>query len=210
MRFADLDAVTVDGYGTLLTLVDPVPGLARSLAERGVDREPRLVREAFMAEVAYYRPEALRGRDPETLARLRRDCTGIFLRAAGADLDPGTFVDAFMASIRFEPVPGALETLASLRARGLDLAVVSNWDVGLAEHLERLGIHGLFSTVVTSAEAGAAKPDPAVFRIALERLGVDAERALHVGDEDEDSRGAAAAGMRFAAAPLDAAFEGWT
>ena len=209
MRFADLDAVTVDGYGTLLTLVDPVPSLVASLAERGLDRDPELVREAFAAEVAYYRPEALRGRDAETLAALRRDCTGVFLRAAGADLEPASFVDAFMSAIRFEPVPGALETLASLRARGLDLAVVSNWDVGLPEHLERLGAHALFSTIVTSAEAGAAKPDPAVFRLALERLGVEPERALHVGDEDEDERGAAAAGMKFAAAPLDTAFAGW-
>ena len=115
-----------------------------------------------------------------------------------------------MASIRFEAIPGALETLASLRARGLVLAVVSNWDVGLAEHLERLGTDELFSAVVTSAEAGAAKPDPAVFQLALERLGVEAGRAVHVGDEDEDERGAAAAGMRFAPAPLDTAFEGWT
>ncbi|MGE5272956.1 MAG: HAD-IA family hydrolase [Verrucomicrobiota bacterium] len=210
MRFADLDAVTVDGYGTLLTLVDPVPSLVRSLAERGLERDPALVRQAFAAEVAYYRPEALRGRNPETLAALRRDCAGVFLEAAGADLDPGSFVDAFMASIRFQPLPRAPAMLSSLRARGLDLAVVSNWDIGLAEHLERLGIHGLFSTVVTSAEAGAAKPDPTIFHLALERLGVEARRALHVGDEDEDERGAAAAGMKFAPAPLDTAFEGWT
>jgi putative hydrolase of the HAD superfamily len=209
MRFADLDAVTVDGYGTLLTLIDPVPSLVRSLAERGLDRDPDLVREAFAAEVAYYRPEAVRGRDTETLAALRGDCTGVFLRAAGADLDPVTFVDAFMASIRFEAVPGALGTLASLRARGLELALVSNWDVGLAEHVERLGADGLFSAVVTSAEAGAPKPDPTVFRVALERLGVEPRRALHVGDESEDEQGASAAGMRFAHAPLATAFADW-
>jgi len=210
MRFADLDAVTVDGYGTLLTLLDPVPSLVRSLAECGLERDPDLVRDAFAAEVAYYRPEAVRGQDPESLALLRRDCTGVFLRAAAADLEPGVFVDAFMASIRFEPVQGAIETLASLRARGIELAVVSNWDVGLAEHLERIGIDTLFSAVVTSAEAGAAKPDPTVFRVALDRLAVRPDRALHVGDEQEDEHGAAAAGMRFAAAPLATAFEGWT
>ena len=210
MHFADLDAVTVDGYGTLLTLVDPVPSLTRSLAEHGVDREPELVREAFAAEVAYYRPEAVRGRDAETLADLRRDCTSVFLRAATAELEPASFVDAFMAAIRFEAVPGALETLAALRTRGLALAVVSNWDIGLAEHLERLGADGLFSAVVTSAEAGTAKPDPAAFLIALERLEVVPGRALHVGDEDEDEQGAAQAGMSFAAAPLTTAFEGWS
>ena len=210
MRFADLDAVTVDGYGTLVRLLDPVPSLVRSLAERDLDRDPEVVRAAFRAEVAYYRPEAVRGRDAATLRELRRDCTGVFLRAAAADLEASSFVGAFMAAIRFEAEPGAVEALESLRAHGLELAVVSNWDVGLAEHLERIGLGRLFSAIVTTAEAGAAKPDPAAFRLALERLGVQPERALHVGDEPEDEQGAAAAGMRFAPAPLATAFEGWT
>ncbi len=210
MRFAELDAVTVDGYGTLLRLVDPVPSLAGSLAERGVDRDPELVRAAFLAEVAYYRPEAVRGRDPGSLARLRCDCTGVFLDRAGVELEPESFVDDFMAAIRFEAVPGAVEALEELRGRGLDLAVVSNWDIGLPEHLERIGADRLFSAVVTSAEAGAAKPDPAAFRLALERLGIADGRALHVGDEDGDEQGAAAAGMRFAPAPLATAFAGWS
>jgi HAD superfamily hydrolase (TIGR01509 family) len=106
-----------------------------------------------------------------------------------------------MAAIVFELEPGALETVRRLQARGLALCVVSNWDCGLAEHLERLGLR---LPVVTSAEAGAAKPDPAIFTLALERLGVAPERALHVGDSPADETGAAAAGMRFAPAPLEA------
>ena len=210
MRFAELDAVTIDGFGTLVRLLDPVPHLARALRERGLERPDDVVRAAVAAEVAYYRPEAVSGRDPGSLAALRLECTRVFLAAADADLDAATFVDSFMASIVFEPMPGALETLADLRARGLELAVVSNWDVGLAEHLERIGAAHLFSAIVTSAETGAAKPDPEVFRVALERLRVDPRRALHVGDEPEDGEGAAAAGMRFAHAPLATAFEGWS
>jgi putative hydrolase of the HAD superfamily len=210
MRFAELDAVTVDGYGTLVTVVDPVPALNQALRRRGVERSPNEVREAFAAEVAYYRPNAVHGRDSETLAALRLECARIFLETASAGLAPESFVDEFMSAIVLEPVPGALETADSLRARGLELAVVSNWDVGLAEHLERLGAASLFTAIVTTAEAGAAKPDPAVFRLALERLGVEPGRALHVGDEPEDEQGALAAGMRFAHAPLASAFEGWT
>jgi putative hydrolase of the HAD superfamily len=209
MRFADLDAVTVDGYGTLVRLVDPVPVLAGALAKRGVERQPDVVRAAFLAEVAYYRPAAPEGRDAASLASLRQECTRVFLEAADADLDPASFVDAFVGAIVMEPEPGAVEALQSLRARGLELAVVSNWDIGLAEHLERLGLASLFSAIATTAEAGAPKPEPAVFRLALEELGVDAARALHVGDEPGDEEGAAAAGMRFAPAPLATAFEGW-
>jgi len=210
MRFADLDAVTVDGFGTLVQLLDPVPSLVRSLEQRGIDRDPDVVRTAFRAEVDYYRPEALRGCDPDSLARLHRDCTQVFLKGVGAELEPESFVEDFMASIRFEAVPGAIETLEGVRRRGIELAVVSNWDIGLSEHLGRIGADRLFSAVVTSAEAGAAKPDPAAFRLALERLGVEPARALHCGDEDEDERGAEAAGMRFAPAPLATAFAGWS
>ena len=209
MRFAELDAVTVDGFGTLVRLVDPVPALDRALRGLGIERDADVVRDAFAAEVAYYRPRRVSGRDPESLAALRLECTRVFLEAAGAEVEPGSFVSSFMGAIAFEPMPGAVETVAGLRARGLELAVVSNWDVGLAEHLERIGAASLFSAIVTSAEAGAAKPDPAVFRLALERLGVEPARALHVGDEPEDEEGARAAGMRFAHAPLATAFEGW-
>ncbi len=210
MRFADLDAVTVDGYGTLIRVADPVPLLQRALAERGAERDREAVRAAFLAEVAYYRPAALEGRDPESLAALRLACVRIFLETAGVDLDPASFVDAFMSSIAIEPEPGALETITSLRVRGLDLAVVSNWDIGLIDQLEQLGVASLFTTIATTAEAGAPKTDPAVFRLALDRLGVDPARALHVGDEPEDEEGAAAAGMQFAPAPLSTAFGGWS
>jgi HAD superfamily hydrolase (TIGR01509 family) len=210
MRFAELDAVTVDGFGTLVQLVDPVPELGRALRDRSIERAPELVRQAFTTEAAYYRPHAVGGHDPDSLAALRLECTRVFLETADATLEPSSFVDSFMGAITFEPMPGALAALAGLRARGLELAVVSNWDVGLAEHLERIGAASLFSAIVTSADAGAAKPDPAVFRLALERLGVDQARALHVGDEPQDEEGALAAGMRFAHAPLATAFEGWT
>jgi putative hydrolase of the HAD superfamily len=209
MRFADLDAVTVDGYGTLVTLRDPAGALVRALAEHGVERSEEDAAAAFAAEASYYRPRSHLGRDDSSLAELRRECVAVFLREARAALDPDTFVEAFIGALRFEPVAGARETLGQLRARGLRLAVVANWDRSLHEHLEQLGLAELFDTIVTSAEAGAAKPDPAPFRLALERLGVQANRSLHVGDEPADEEGARAAGMHFAPAPLQTAFQGF-
>jgi putative hydrolase of the HAD superfamily len=209
MRFAELDAVTVDGYGTLVRIVDPVPALRQALVDRGIDCHPDAARAGFAAEVAYYRPNALLGRDPESLAELRLECARIFLAGAGADLPAASFVDSFMAAIVLEPIQGAFETVRALRSRGLEIAVVSNWDIGLTEHLERLGVASLFTAIVTTAEAGAPKPEPPVFRLALERLGVEPSRALHVGDEPGDEEGARAAGMGFAPAPLATAFSAW-
>jgi FMN phosphatase YigB (HAD superfamily) len=205
MRAADLDAVTIDAYGTLVELADPVPLLRAGLAGLGVERDERAVARAFAQEVAYYRERSHEGRDEATLYALRHECVGVILRELDSDLDPGAFVDGFVSAMRFSLLPGAGEAIERLGRLGLATAVVSNWDVGLREQLRGLGLDGL--TVVTSAEAGAPKPEPAVFERALAELGVRPERALHVGDSEADKQGARAAGMHFAPAPLAAALE---
>jgi putative hydrolase of the HAD superfamily len=193
MRFAEIDAVTLDAFGTLLTLHEPVVALAATTGRPQADVGP-----AFEAEVDYYKPRSHEGRDVESLVRLRADCVQVFNDALGTMLT----ADEFVGALVYQPLPGVREALAALQARGLALAVVANWDCSLADQLEHAGLAGFFSTVVTSAEAGAPKPDPRPFLLALERLGVQPARALHVGDGDEDERGARAAGLRFAPAPL--------
>jgi putative hydrolase of the HAD superfamily len=79
---------------------------------------------------------------------------------------------------------------------GLRLAVVSNFDRRLQPLLEGLGLADLFEQVVVSSSAGAAKPSPLPFRIALEALGLSAAQVWHVGDSPEDRAGAQAAGVR--------------
>ena len=199
---ADLDAVTIDAYGTLVTLRDPPGALDRALRERGVERSREEVKAAFAAEARYYRDRSHEGADEASLALLRRDCAAVFLDALGAGLDPADFAPAFVGALEFEAVPGAVEAVSELTRLGLRLAVVSNWDVALAEHLERIGLADRFEAVVTSAEAGAPKPDSRILELALERLQVRPERALHVGDSEADEEGARAAGMAFAPAPL--------
>jgi len=202
MTASDLDAVTVDANGTAVELDDPTDRLQAALAERGVERERDVVGAAFRAEVAYYLPRTLEGSDEASLADLLRRCTGVFLEHAEAGLEPESFAQAFADSIRFRPLPGAVEALERLQGAGLALACVSNWDASLADQLERAGVGHYFATVVSSAEAGAAKPDPGAFAVALERLGVKPERALHIGDTEADSDGAAAAGLAFEPVPL--------
>jgi FMN phosphatase YigB (HAD superfamily) len=197
-RLNDVDAVTIDAYGTLVTLVDPVPPLQAALAARGVERSAEQVRDAFAAEAEFYSART----HERPLEELRRRCVDVFLRAAGAGLDVDEFVAPFLDAIGFEPLPGAVAAVARLRALGLALAVVSNWDETLPERLGDFGVE----IVVSSAEVGVPKPDPALFRLALERLGVPAERALHVGDSPEDEAGAGAAGMAFVPAPLENVF----
>ena len=198
----NVEAVTVDAYGTLVTLIDPVQSLRTALARQGVERDADTVARAFGAEVEYYVARSHEGRDEATLAVLRRACAAIFLASADADLDAAAFTPAFVGALSFRPVDGAEEACRRLADAGLKLAVVSNWDVGLHEQLRELELDSLVDAVVTSAEAGAPKPMRAIFDLALRRLDADASRAVHVGDGAADAEGARAAGMRFEPAPL--------
>jgi HAD superfamily hydrolase (TIGR01509 family) len=200
--FEDLDAVTIDAYGTLVRLIDPIDEIGRALRERGIDRTPDQIRAAFEAEAAFYSQYAVRGSDADTLKAFREESTGVFLEAVGADHDPAEFMPAYVGALRFELIPGVVEALGRLRALGLELAVVANWEISVHKWLERLGLSPFFSVIVSSAEVGAMKPDPTMFRVVLERLRVPPQRALHVGDDVADEEGARAAGMRFAWAPL--------
>jgi putative hydrolase of the HAD superfamily len=198
----DLDAVTVDAMGTLVELDEPVERLGEALRRHAIERSPEEVGAAFQAEIEYYLANKLPARDAESLASLRRECSRVFLEAAAAEIDPGEFTPAFIAAIGFRPLDGAVQALERLRGAGLALACVSDWDIGLPAALADIGLDHLFALVLTSAEVGAEKPEPALFAAALERLGVEAGRALHVGDGEGDRVGAAAAGMGFEPAPL--------
>ena len=86
--------------------------------------------------------------------------------------------------------------LERLRARGLRLGVVSNSDGRVEQALVAAGIRDCFDVVLDSALVGVEKPDPAIFRAALDALGVAASEALYVGDlYHVDVVGARAAGM---------------
>ena len=93
--------------------------------------------------------------------------------------------------------PETHEVLDELRRRGCRLGVISNWDSRLPGLLATLGLAGHFDSVVTSAMAGVEKPHPAIFAAAVDALGADPERAVHIGDRlDEDYHGARQAGLR--------------
>jgi putative hydrolase of the HAD superfamily len=197
-----LDAVTVDAMGTLVELDEPVARLGAALREHGVEREPERVAAAFKAEIAYYLEHKLGAGDSESLSGLRRECSRVFLTAAGADLDPAAFTASFVSSIVFRPMNGAERALQRLRSAGLVLACVSDWDIGLETALESSALARVFELILTSAEVGAEKPSPAIFQEAIARLGVQPARALHIGDADADRHGATAAGMAFETVPL--------
>ncbi len=96
------------------------------------------------------------------------------------------------------PDPEAARVIDELKRAGLAVAVVSNTEDGRAkDSLEAAGLGGLFDLTVDSHLVGCKKPDPAIFRLALERLGVEAGEAAFVGDSyAHDALAARAVGMR--------------
>jgi putative hydrolase of the HAD superfamily len=183
-------AVFLDALGTLVDLEPPWIGLREALGNEIPDR--RLL-AAVKAEMAYYKEHSSEGRDEASLADLRARCAAVLSQELGQPVSAETLVD----SIRFRPFADAAPALTELRARGIALVCVSNWDVSLPQVLERCGLGGALDGVVSSAAAGARKPDPAIFGQALRTAGCDATEALHVGDTaEEDVEGARAAGIR--------------
>ena len=212
MNPSELDAVTIDAYGTLVKLDQPVRRLTATLLEHGVERSEAEVAAGLEAEFAYYAEHKFEGRHGPSLRDLRERCAAAFLQGAGiTEIDATSFAGPFAKGLAFRVAEGVPDALRRLRSLGLALAVVSNWDAGLPDQLERIGLAHWFSEIVTAATEGVAKPDPRIYALTLERLGVDAARALHVGDHPVyDEQAARDAGMHFAPAPLAAAVEALT
>jgi HAD superfamily hydrolase (TIGR01549 family) len=104
----------------------------------------------------------------------------------------GRFLESSYAALRRNrPV------LEALRRR-YRLGIVSNFYGNLGAVCRGLGLHGLFDAVADSEEVGAGKPDPAIFRAAMEPLGAQAETTFMIGDSlRRDREGARLSGLRF-------------
>ncbi len=194
-------AVTIDALGTLVRMQPPGPRLRVQLRERaGVEVSEEQATAGFAAEIRYYLDHHLEGRDPDSLDALRDRCAGVLRTALGIeDVELRLVREALLASLHFDAFDDAAAALGKLRSRGLRVVAASNWDASLPDVLERTGLASLLDGVVSSAGAGAAKPDPALFEAALEIAGAAPGEALHVGDRlDKDIEGALALGMRAA------------
>jgi putative hydrolase of the HAD superfamily len=187
-------AVLLDALGTLMTFEPPAPHLRAALRERhGIEVPEEVAAGAMKAEIAYYRAHLHEGRDAASLHDLRVRCAAAMAPVLG--FDPG--VDTLLAALRFRAYPDAVPALEALRALGLRIVGVSNWDASLHERLDETGLAPLVDGAVASAELGHAKPEPEIFARALELAGAAPEAALHAGDTLEaDVAGALAAGLR--------------
>ena len=191
-------ALTCD-VGNTLILASPRFWLLPLLEARGL-RPRGDVRKAALAAFRFYEENHLKARDLETALGLWREFHRRLLVGMGledhAEALSRELVARWKDPATWPLVPGAEATLKALKAKGYPLAVVSNWDATLPEILEVVGLGRYFDHPSVGAVSGYAKPDPRLFREALEALGVSPEEAVHVGDAEADLLGAEAVGMR--------------
>jgi putative hydrolase of the HAD superfamily len=196
-----LDAVLFDAGGTLVRL--DFAFIARTARSRGADVGENALRRGEAASRraidAYARAAgSVKGTD----ATRRGSYFGNLLHAAGIDRETAQVIVADLEAATREanlwrvPFEGAAETLRGLRASGLRTAVVSNADGRIESLLGAAGLAPHLDLIVDSHYEGVEKPDPEIFRRALDRLGLKAARCAYVGDiYSIDVVGARAAGL---------------
>lgn len=99
----------------------------------------------------------------------------------------------FLGGIRL--FPDSLPTVRHLRARGIKTALVSNCSHNTRPTIHRLGLEEEFDAVILSFEVGARKPQPTIYRAAIEALQIEPHEAIFVDDQAEYCDGAKALGI---------------
>lgn len=200
--------IFLDAVGTLFGIRGSVGEIyANFAAQAGVIVNPTQLNQAFM-ESFYQAPKLnsslVIGDELVTLERAWWESVAAKSFAAVGVLEVFPNFSAFFQDLFdhfaladpwyvYDDVP---EVLESWQQRGIKLGVVSNFDSRLYPVLEVLELAHFFDSVTISTHVGAAKPDPNIFKIALENYDLEPIQAWHIGDSwSEDVIGAEQAGL---------------
>jgi 2-haloalkanoic acid dehalogenase type II len=197
---ADIKAIAFDGYGTLFDFTEPdfIVAFAEICALQRLDADAADLWRRFLRAALHFRSEnhhapVYRRYDEAWAFQFERVFKQLGLRG-----DPRAAAEYLREKLATaDAFPEVYPVLEALRPR-YRLAVLSNADDDfLTAALQRNDLH--FDTVVTSEQAGAIKPDPAIFHYLTARLGLQPEQVLYVGDNPiPDVLGPRQAGLRVA------------
>ncbi|MFQ6395994.1 HAD family hydrolase [Nocardia sp. KC 131] len=202
-----VSAVLFDFSGTLFRLEDDQSWADDLIGEDGQPfdvRETAEIMRRMTAPVEQYVQFDAEGQ----IAWERRDLDPQLHRKAYAEVLRQSGVPTVRQSERlyrrlidpmaWTPYPDTEDVLTSLSAQRIPVGVISNIAFDVRPAFSARGWDRLVESFALSFEIGAIKPDPRIFRVALEQLGVRADAALMVGDSAEADGGATALGCRFA------------
>jgi putative hydrolase of the HAD superfamily len=190
-----LRLVSFDAHGTLIV---PTPSVGDIYAEVGAaygfERSPAELNGRFLSAFHATQSEwavPYGGDDDDARAFWIRVVERTFDEPLPNEVAWECF-DTFATAARWRVLPGVMESLAAVQARGIPMAVISNFDCRLPPLLAELKL-GPFVTVVVSAALGAAKPAPAPMLSACAAVGCVPAEVLHIGDSATEDGGMCAA-----------------
>lgn len=202
-----VDVVLLDLGNTLYADPKPWPEILRradealwaSLRAAGVRAEPAEVYGQYKTLLDLYNSDHRKDLSEATTRRVLTDR----LERSGQRVSDGTVRQALRAMYAITQTnwvlePEAIPLLDSLKDSGFRLGVISNAadEDNTQTLIDKGGIRAFFEVILSSAAFGKRKPDPGIFRKALDHFGLPADRAVMVGDTYEaDIVGAKVVGM---------------
>ena len=187
-------AVFFDWFNTLARFDPPREELhSRVLKEFGIEVSPQKTLPGVFAADSYWFEEnaklPLRERSPEEQKEINIRYQEVVLAEAGVNASRGLLlkitkrVRELFDGMKFILFDDVLTVLPTLKKRELILGLLTNLARDMDYICNRLGLEPYIDFVVTSQEVGVDKPNPPIFLAALERAGVNASEAIHVGDQ---------------------------
>lgn len=200
-----IKAVFFDIGSTLIDACPDIDGVFCEVAQRrGHEINPSEVAAHMPAIHGYYEDEYLRDGDfwcsPQGSVEIYLEMYRYLSHLMGLSHDAEALAagvnEAFCTPACWKIIEDVIPCLRELKAMHLRLGVVSNWSPSLNDLLRGLFLAPYFEEIISSADVGYRKPNPMIFTIILERMGLSPCEVLHVGDRpDADGEGAKAAGI---------------
>ena len=202
-----IKAIFFDWFNTLARYEPPREELhSQLLGEFGIKVSPSELMPGLLAADKYFFGENTRSpvdkRNREGQAEVYSRYASIMLSEVGVKANKELILQILakwpqlFSEVKFVLFDDVLATLKALKERGLILGLLTNATKDTVSVYRGLGLELLLNFVVTSEEVGADKPNPSIFQAALQRAGVVAAEAVHVGDQyDLDVAGARGVGI---------------
>lgn len=201
--------ILLDAVGTLFGVKGSVGNIYSGVAKQfGVEVSAQTLNQAFLQSFRTAPSPIFSGTEPEKIPEFEFNWWQTIVESTFQDagvLDQFSDFSTFFAKLynlfaTAEPwsiYPDVCPNLERWQRTGIEMGVVSNFDSRLYAVLEDLSLAKFFTSVTISTEVGAAKPNPKIFAVALEKHNCLPELCWHIGDSfSEDCQGAKTAGLR--------------
>jgi len=187
-------AVFFDWFNPLAHYHTPRDELeSQALPDLGISASPEKIRSGLlMADRGYFEENTLspvQKRTPEEQAKVYTRYQRTVLTEARVNAPEELLLkimrrlQQLYRGMNFVLFDDVLPTLKRLKKQKLTVGLITNLNRDIGSICHRLGVEPYLDFTVTSEEAGADKPQPPIFLLALERAGVNPPEAVHVGDQ---------------------------